>query len=79
MAAIASYILQTTIIHAQGQKSALSRALGRDLKDKLSPLLYALGISLAFVNPVWADALYTLVAMLWLITDHRIEAALKSS
>lgn len=79
MAALAWYILQTTIIHAQGQKSALSQVLGRDLKGKLSPLLYALGISLAFVNPLWADALYALVAMLWLIPDRRIEAALKSS
>ena len=78
MAAFAWYVLQTTIIRTQGPNSALSRAIGRDLKGKLSPLLYGAAIALAFVNPLLADALYTLVALLWLIPDRRIETALKS-
>ncbi|MGC8530435.1 MAG: TMEM175 family protein [Acidiphilium sp.] len=78
MAAVAWYLLQTVIVRAQGAKSALSQAIGRDLKGKLSPLLYALGIFLAFVSPLLADSLYALVAVLWLVPDRRIEAALKS-
>src|SRR5437899_4516881 len=39
-AAIAYYILQTTIIRAQGPDSTLAAAVGNDLKGKLSPVLY---------------------------------------
>ncbi|MCB1525024.1 MAG: DUF1211 domain-containing protein, partial [Rhodoblastus sp.] len=38
-AAIAYYILQTTIVRAQGADSLLSRAVGGDMKGKASPLL----------------------------------------
>jgi hypothetical protein len=57
----------------------LQRAVGRDLKGKLSPLLYALGIGVAFWAPWLAQALYLLVALLWLIPDRRIENALLKS
>jgi len=72
-AAIAYYILQTTIIRAQGPHSALAKAVGNDLKGKISPVLYAAAIPLAFVKELIADALYVLVAMIWLIPDRRIE------
>jgi len=72
-AAIAYYILQTTIIRAQGPHSALAKAVGNDLKGKISPVLYAAAIPLAFVNELIADALYVLVALIWLIPDRRIE------
>ncbi|MBW4035414.1 MAG: DUF1211 domain-containing protein [Proteobacteria bacterium] len=76
MPAIAWYILQTTIIRAQGNNSALSKAIGRDLKGKTSPILYTTGIILAFINTTLADALYALVALLWLIPDRRVEQAI---
>jgi len=72
-AAISYYILQTTIIRAQGPHSALAKAVGNDLKGKISPVLYAAAIPLAFVNELIADALYVLVALIWLIPDRRIE------
>src|SRR5258706_380699 len=40
MAAIAYYLLQQAIIPAQGQDSILKKAVGRDWKGKLSPVLY---------------------------------------
>jgi len=46
-AALAYFALQGAIIHVQGRTSALALAVGRDLKGKMSPLLYALGIGLA--------------------------------
>jgi uncharacterized membrane protein len=76
MPAIAWLVLQITIIHTQGKASALSNALGRDLKGKLSPILYAAGITLSFVDTRLADALYAIVTLLWLIPDRRVEAAL---
>jgi hypothetical protein len=50
--------------------------VGRDLKGKLSPVLYALGIGLAFVNRWLSVAVYVIVALLWLIPDRRVERAL---
>jgi uncharacterized membrane protein len=76
MAAIAYYILQRRIIAVQGADSLLARAVGRDLKGKLSPLFYIAAILVAFVNQWIADALYVTVALWWLIPDRRIERAL---
>ena len=77
MPAIAYYLLQMAIVHRQGQQSVLARALGSDLKGKVSMLLYAAAIALAFVNPWLSIALYVLVAVMWLIPDRRIERALR--
>ena len=75
-AAIAYYILQTTIIRAQGPHSTLATALGSDLKGKLSPVFYVVAIPLAFVHQLIADGIYVLVALIWLIPDRRIESRL---
>ena len=50
LAAVAYFILQQTIIAAQGEGSKLKQFIGRDIKGKLSPVLYAIAIPLAFVN-----------------------------
>jgi uncharacterized membrane protein len=76
MAAIAYWLLQTAIIADQGADSALARAVGKDLKGKLSPLAYAAAIVAAFFSPWISEALYVLVALLWLIPDRRIERSL---
>ncbi|MFN9848962.1 MAG: hypothetical protein ACK56C_11365 [Alphaproteobacteria bacterium] len=61
------------IRRSQGPDGALARALGRDLKGRLSPLAYIAGIGLSFVAP-WAGlTLYILVALIWLVPDRRIE------
>ena len=72
---VAYFILQRLIIASQGEESLLAHAIGRDLKGKSSPLLYAVAIPLAFVAPWLAGALYVLVALIWLIPDRRIERA----
>lgn len=79
LCALAWYGLQSIIIRTQGKDSALARALGRDLKGKISPLLYLAGIGLAFVAAGLAEAMYALVALLWLIPDRRVEAALRQA
>jgi len=73
-AGVAYYILQTTIVRAQGPHSTLAAAIGRDLKGKISPILYAAAIPLAFVHELIADALYVTVALIWLVPDRRIES-----
>ena len=73
LAAIAYYVLQQTICRSQGPNSSLARAVGRDTKGKISPVVYALAIPLAFVNQWIACALYFTVALIWLLPDRRIE------
>jgi uncharacterized membrane protein len=75
-AAIAYAVLQATILAAQGPDSVLAAAVGSDWKGKLSMVLYAVAIPLAFVNQWIPDALYVIVALMWLIPDCRIEARL---
>ncbi|MDR3392798.1 MAG: TMEM175 family protein [Sulfuriferula sp.] len=76
LASIAYWILQRTIIVSQGSDSLLAKAIGRDVKGKLSPLLYAAAIVAAFVEPLIAMAIYTFVALMWLVPDRRIEHVL---
>jgi uncharacterized membrane protein len=74
MAAIAYWILQGRIIDASGGKeSLLAKAVGNDRKGRISPLIYAIAIPSAFWNQWLADALYVLVAIIWLVPDRRIE------
>jgi uncharacterized membrane protein len=73
-AAIAYSILQRAIIACNGgHDSKLAKALGKDLAGKISPILYAAAIPLAFVHQVIADVIYVLVAAIWFIPDRRIE------
>jgi uncharacterized membrane protein len=76
MAALAYYLLQQLIIASQGPGSLLKTAVGGDWKGKLSPLFYVAAIVLAMRWPWAAQALYVLVALIWLIPDRRIERAL---
>jgi uncharacterized membrane protein len=77
MPAIAYHLLQMAIVHKEGQHSVLANALGKDFKGKVSPLLYAAAIVLAFVEPWLSIAIYALVSVMWLIPDRRIERALR--
>jgi TMEM175 potassium channel family protein len=76
MAGVAYLILQRLIMAAQGSHSVLKEALGQDWKGKASPALYGLAILSAFQSPALSQAIYALVALMWLIPDRRIERAL---
>ena len=78
-AAIAFYVLQTSLIKEHGSDSTLKRAVGRDFKGKISPIIYVAAIILAFVNQWIADALYVFVALMWLVPDKRIESRINKS
>ena len=76
MAAIAYYVLERAIIRAQGPDSVLKKAVGRDWKGKLSPVLYVMAIVATLGSPWIAEALYVAAALIWLIPDRRIEKVL---
>jgi len=76
-AAIAYWLLQQSIIADQGEQSILMRAVGGDWKGKLSPLLYLIGILATLLAPWVAQAMYVLVALIWLVPDRRIEHTLQ--
>jgi uncharacterized membrane protein len=77
MAAIAFYVLQTIIVQSQGEHSILAKAIGSDLKGKMSLVLYLLAIGSNFTSQWISGSLYILVALIWLIPDKRIEIILK--
>jgi len=82
-AALAWYVLQVLAVRAAGgARSHLAQALGSDLKGKLSPTLYLLGIAAGLLIPrdggaiAWvAMGFYTVVAAMWLVPDRRLERA----
>ena len=76
MAALAFWLLQKTIIASQGETSLLARAVGRDIKGKLSQIIYVLAIIAAPYDARLAGAAYALVALIWLLPDPRIERVL---
>jgi uncharacterized membrane protein len=76
MAGIAYYILQQTIIRAQGPESILKRAIGRDWKGKISPVMCIVAIASTLISPWIALTILAALALLWLIPDRRIENVL---
>jgi uncharacterized membrane protein len=73
LAACAYLLLQREILLREGRDSLLATAVGKDWKGRVSPLLYALGIALAFLRPWIAGVVYGSVALMWLVPDRRIE------
>ena len=71
----AYYILERTLIGANGKESAFAGALKQHFKDRMSVLIYLIGVGLAFVQPYISIALYITVALMWLIPDRRFAKA----
>ncbi|MGH9446873.1 MAG: TMEM175 family protein [Terriglobia bacterium] len=76
LAAAAYLILTRALITLHGHDSTIARAIGNDMKGKISFAIYAAAIPLAFAEPWIACAFYVVVAIMWLIPDRRIEKAL---
>jgi uncharacterized membrane protein len=76
--ALAYVVLQRRIVIAEGPGGSLARAIGPDLKGKLSPLFYLAGIAAAGLWwPAVGMALFVLAALIWLVPDRRIERAVE--
>jgi uncharacterized membrane protein len=77
MAALAYYVLERTLIAAQGAEGQLKIAVGQEIKGWISVAFYAAGIVLALIWTPWLGLVcYLIVALMWLIPDRRIERAL---
>jgi uncharacterized membrane protein len=77
MAAVGYHWLQREVIRVDGKESPVAHAVGSDFKGKLSILLYALAMPLAFVSAWIADAIYVGIALWWIVPDRRIERELQ--
>jgi len=78
MAAIGYTLLQNALISCNGGANCtLARAVGKDIKGKLSLAAYVAAVPLAFVSAWIAISLYVAVALMWLIPDRRIESTIK--
>ncbi|MGH9352142.1 MAG: TMEM175 family protein [Terriglobia bacterium] len=76
LAAAAYLILTRALITLHGPDSTIATSIGRDMKGKISFVIYAAAIPLAFVQTWAACACYIVVAVVWLKPDRRIERAL---
>jgi uncharacterized membrane protein len=77
MNALSYTLLSIVLVRQSGEHSALADALGKDWKGKISLVIYAIGIGVAFLNSMAAVGLYAVVAIIWFIPDRRIEKKLK--
>jgi len=73
LAGIAFVVLTKSLIAHHGRDSVLATSIGNDWKGRVSVLVYALAIPLAFVRPWVACACYIFVAIMWLAPDPRSE------
>ena len=76
MCAIAYTILVLLLIDYHGADSTLAKAIGSDVKGKISLLFYLIAIPMSFFNNWVAFGLYVVVAIIWFIPDRRIENVL---
>lgn len=78
LCAVAWEIERRVLLRAHDQESALARAMGVNVKEVVSLILYAVAIAVAFVNSWFACALYVVVAAIWFVPDRRIEREIET-
>jgi uncharacterized membrane protein len=73
LAAAIAYFILVRSIRRLPTSAHLDEVFGNDVKGKISPALYLLGIALTFVEP-WIGVIpFVVVALMWLIPDRRVE------
>ena len=73
LAGFAYFVLTKVLIRLHGLGSMLAESIGSDRKSKMSILIYAAAVPLAFIQPWIATVGYIVVAIIWLVPDRRIE------
>ena len=74
LCALAYVVLQMVLVNYHGKQSPLARALGSDIKGKISPVLYLAGCALAALDyPHIGAIFFGIVALIWLVPDQRME------
>jgi len=77
-AALAYTLLVMSLLALHEQGSPLARAIGNDVKGRLSLALYVLALVLAFFVPWVSIALFVTVAVIWIVPDRRVVRVLDS-
>ncbi|MEO8638797.1 MAG: TMEM175 family protein [Chloroflexota bacterium] len=78
LAGMAYYVLVRMLIRTRGQPAAFAEAVGRDVKGKLSSVLFAIAIPIALVAPLVAMLINIGVVVMWLVPDRRMELVIRS-
>lgn len=73
LSAFSYYLVQMAIISEEGKDSVLAKALGDDIKGKISIVSYILATAMALINPWISMLLFLVVALIWILPDPRIE------
>ncbi len=76
MAGVAYYILAKCLVSIHGKDSVLGKAVGRDVKGKLSVIIYGMAVIASLLSAWISLGLYAVVAIIWLVPDRRIEKEL---
>ena len=76
LCSLAFYGLSRALVAIHDADSPIRRAVGVDSKGKISIAIYVVSIPLAFVSRAVALVLFSLVAIMWIVPDRRIEQAL---
>jgi uncharacterized membrane protein len=76
MCALAYTVLVMRLIRIHGAGSTFARAIGTDVKGKISLFFYVAGIAVSLLNPAIGFAIYVAVALIWLVPDKRFEREL---
>jgi uncharacterized membrane protein len=76
--AICYFLMTRAMLRIHAPDSQLAVALGRDVKGKLSVVLYLVAIPLSFISPWIGVAIIVAVAIVWLIPDKRIVRTLNA-
>jgi uncharacterized membrane protein len=79
MAAMSFTALQVVIVRSHGSDLRLKRALGRDLKAKLSFAAYLAAIPLAFVFRWLSIGIFIACAVTWFVPDRRLQNYVEST
>ena len=78
LSAVAYFGLIQALIHAPGQTPAIAIAVGKDVKGKISPALYAIATPIALFFPWVSMAIYGAVLLIWIVPDRRMERVAKT-
>lgn len=71
--AVSYYFVPLSLLKNHDSDSTIHKAIGNKFKEHISLGCYILGIPVSFWMPKVSFAIYTLVALIWLIPDKRIE------
>jgi len=77
--ALAYIVLQVSLLHVTGRDTAFAKAIKTDVKGLASLALYVAALGLAFFSTRASDAIFVIVALIWLVPDRRLEPVIRSS